>query len=304
MRHGRDCPSIYEDDNRLKSVDRRSSSRFKRINDPNVERAQVATWKNNPTWPTHVPNGFIPFQPGPPAPGFHSSIQHFPPSLFGARPYIDINQTGIPYHMNEGADRFTGHGHPFGWHHPADDSCPPQMQGWDGSNSFYGDKSQLYARPDWDHNGHLVGGRGWSMNADMWRGQSPSMTAEFSVNQEVADESRVAYSSLQPKSEVDHLQHVSDDAIHSKQYNDPPDDKSITASIKTKLGKTSSDKRLNNNSHSLISYLSRLEVSSDLMHPELYKNVKNILTAGNSTGMYSTFMEKNAEVPFIFDVLL
>lgn len=287
MRHGRDSPSIYEDDNRLKSMDRRSSSRFKRINDPNVERG---TWKNNPTWPTHVPNGFIPFQPGPPAPGFHSGIQHFPPSsLFGARPYIEINQSGIPYHMNEAADRFTVHGQPFGW---------------DGSNSFYGDKSQLYARPDWDHNGHLVGGRGWAMNAEMWRGQSPSMPAEFSVNQEVADESRGAYSSLQTKSEVDHLpKHVSDDAIHLKQYNDPPDDKSIAASIKTKPVKTSY-KRLSNNRHSLLTYLSRLEISSDLMHPELYKDVRNILTAGNPTGMYSTSMEKDAEVSFIFDVLL
>lgn len=296
MRHGRDSPSIYEDENRMKSVDRRSSSRFKRINDPNVERGQGVTWKNSPTWPAHVPNGFIQFQPGPPAPGFHSGIQHFPPSsLFGARPYMDINQTGIPYHMNEGADRFAGHGHPFGWHHPADDSCHPQMQGWDGSNSFYGDKSQLYVRPDWDHNGHLVGGRGWpSLNAEMWRGQSPSMTAEFSVNQEVADESRGAYSSLQPKSEVNHLQHVSDDAILSKQYKDPPDDKSVAAaaSIKTKLGKTSY-KRLDNSCHSLIAYLSRVEISSDLMHPELYKDVRNILTAGNS-------IEENAEVPFIF----
>lgn len=139
MRHGRDSPSLYEDDNRNKSGDRRSNSRYKR-NDPNIERGQGMPWKNGPAWPAPVPNGFIPFQHGPPAPGFHSSIQHFPPpSLFGARPYMD---SGIPYHMHEVAERFTGHGHPFGWHHPAEDACPPQMQGWDASNSIFGDKSQ------------------------------------------------------------------------------------------------------------------------------------------------------------------
>lgn len=297
MRHGRDSPSIYEDDNRIKSVDRRSSSRYKRNNDANIERGQGVTWKNNPTWPAPVPNGFIPFQHGPPAPGFHSGIQHFPPpSLFGARPYMEINQTGIPYHMHEVADRFTGHGNPFGWHHSADDSCPPQMQGWDGSNSFYGDKSQVYVRPDWDQNRHLVGGRGWALNAEMWKGQSASMNVELSVNQEVADESRGEYSSQPPKGEGDHLQHVSGDASHLKQYNDPPDDKSIEASIETKIGRTSIPcKRLNNDNQSLSTYLSRVEISADLMHPELYKDITNILTAGNSTGIYSASMEENAK---------
>lgn len=306
MRHGRDSPSIYEDDNRIKSGDRRSSSRYKRSNDPNIERGQGVTWKNSPTWPAPVPNGFIPFQHGPPAPGFHSSIQHFPPpSLFGARPYMDINQTGIPYHMHEVADRFTGHSHPFGWHHPADDSCPPQMQGWDGSNSFYGDKSQGYVRPDWDQNRHLVGGRGWALNAEMWRGQSVNMNPELSANQEVADESRGAYSSLQPKGDVDHLQHVSGDADQLKQYNDPPDEKSKDASIETKVGRTSLPyKRLNDNGQTLSTYLSRIEISADLTYPELYKDIMNILAAGNSTGMYSSSVDENAKVLFYFDSLL
>ncbi|KAI0492007.1 hypothetical protein KFK09_026272 [Dendrobium nobile] len=297
MRHGRESPSIFEDDNRIKSGDRRPTSRYKRNNDPNIERGPGLTWKNNPTWPAPVPNGFMPFQHGPPAPGFHSGMQHFPPpSLFGARPYMELNQSGIPYQMHEVADRFTSHGHPFGWHHPVDDSGPPQMQGWDGSNALYGDKSQVYMRPDWDQNRNLVGGRGWASNAEMWKGQSASMNVEFSVNQEVADESRGAYSSLQPKNEADHLQHVSDDVTHLKQYNDPPDGKSIGASVDTKLGRSSiPSKSLKNNSEFLSAYLSRDEISAELTHPELYKEIENILTARKSTGIYATSMVENAK---------
>ncbi|XP_020595881.1 uncharacterized protein LOC110035896 [Phalaenopsis equestris] len=296
MRQGRESPSIYEDDNRIKSGDRRSTSRHKRNNDPNIERGQGVTWKNSSAWPAPVPNGFIPFQHGQPAPGFHSGIQHFPPSLFGARPYMEMNQTGIPYHMHEVADRFTAHGHPFGWHHPADDSCPPQMQGWDGSNSFYGDKSQVYVRPDWDQNRHLVGGRGWALNAEMWRGQPGNMSVELSVNQEGADESRGAHCSLQPKTEVDRLQHLSGDASQLKQYTAPPNDKSVEASIETKLAKTSLPYQgLNNNSQSLSVYLSRLEISADLVYPELYKDIRNILTAGNSTVICTSSMDENTK---------
>ncbi|KAK8956154.1 hypothetical protein KSP40_PGU018675 [Platanthera guangdongensis] len=293
MRHGRDSPSLYEDDNRIKSGDRRSNNRYKRNNDPNIERGQGMAWKNGPAWPAPVPNGFIPFQHGPPTPGFHSGIQHFPPpSLFGARPYMD---SGIPYHMHEVAERFTGHGHPFGWHHPAEDACPPQMQGWDASNSIFSDKSQSYGRPGWDQNRHLVGGRGWELNPEMWKGQNSSINTEFPAPQDPADESTV-HSNLKNKSEVDQLQHVSGDAVHLKQCVDPPDTKSAEVSTDTELRKTLLiSKKLDNNIQCLSSYLSKIDISVDLVHPELYKDIKNILMAGNSTVISDASMDEKAK---------
>ncbi|KAK8935806.1 hypothetical protein KSP39_PZI013622 [Platanthera zijinensis] len=293
MRHGRDSPSLYEDDNRIKSGDRRSNNRYKRNNDPNIERGQGMAWKNGPAWPAPVPNGFIPFQHGPPTPGFHSGIQHFPPpSLFGARPYMD---SGIPYHMHEVAERFTGHGHPFGWHHPAEDACPPQMQGWDSSNSIFSDKSQSYGRPGWDQNRHLVGGRGWELNPEMWKGQNASINTEFPAPQDPADES-IVHSNLKNKSEVDQLQHVSGVAVHLKQCVDPPDTKSAEVSTDTELRKTLLiSKKLDNNIQCLSSYLSKIDISVDLVHPELYKDIKNILMAGNSTGISDASMDEKAK---------
>ncbi|PKA58955.1 hypothetical protein AXF42_Ash001048 [Apostasia shenzhenica] len=301
VRHGVDSPS-YDDDSRIKSGDRRSSSRYRRGNDSNTERGQGMAWKNGPTWNSTVQNGFIPFQHGPPAPGFPSSIPHFPPpSLFGARPYVEMNQSGIPYHMHDVADRFPGHGHPFGWHHPVDDSCPPQLQGWDG-NSLFGDKSQLYGRPNWDPNRHLTGGRGWELNAELWKGQNANMSPEISAPQkELAEESRGANACLESHSDVDHLEHVPDDATPMKRYNDPQnprDNNSLEVSLGKKFEKTSLPlKKAKDDNRILCNYLAKIEISDELVHPDLYKQLSGLLsTVGGSAGIDNTPNDADSKI--------
>ncbi|KAH0448746.1 hypothetical protein IEQ34_022546 [Dendrobium chrysotoxum] len=291
-RRAMDNSSTYEDDMRITSGDCRSNGRYRSC-DPNMERAQGGAWKNGPNWSAPLPNGFIPFQPGHPAPGF--TMQHFPPPLFGSRPYVEINQTGIPYHMHEVADRFPGQGHPFGWHHHVDDSCPPQIHGWDGGNSLFGDKSQVYRRPDWNRNRHLIGGRGWELNAEILKGQSSSI-AEFSSPQEQTDESRGAYPNLESNSGVENLRHASDAAAHVKQLNDPPDNKSVEACLETKLKRTSQfQKKFSGDSLNLYNYFSKIEISADLMHPELYKEVKDLLASVNFTDIYNVSKDEDAK---------
>ncbi|XP_020694807.1 zinc finger CCCH domain-containing protein 13 isoform X2 [Dendrobium catenatum] len=291
-RRGMDNSSTYEDDMRITSGDCRSNGRYRSC-DPNMERAQGGAWKNGLNWSAPLPNGFIPFQHGHPSPGF--TIQHFPPPLFAARPYPEINQTGIPYHIHEVADRFPGQGHPFGWHHHVDDSCPPQIHGWDGGNSLFGDKLQAYRRPDWNRNRHLTGGRGWDLNAEILKGQSSSI-AEFSSPQEQTDESKGAYPNLESNNGVENLRSASDVAAHVKQLNDPPDNKSVEACLETKLKRTSQfGKKFSGDSLNLCNYFSKIEISADLLHPELYKEVKDLLASVNFTDIYNVSKDEDAK---------
>ncbi|CAA3013897.1 Hypothetical predicted protein [Olea europaea subsp. europaea] len=181
-----------------------SNSHNRRIGNPNMGRVQGNDLRGVPNWPSPLVNGFMPFPHGPP---FHSVMQQFHgPPIFGIRSSMELNHPS-PYHMPD-ADRFTGPGRPMGWRNPVDDSCPPPLYGWDSSSAVYGEDSQIYGRPDWDHSRSLPCSRGWETRGDLWKGpyktasiDMPSSDKENGFSQ-IADEPLVDQSIQQAKSEL------------------------------------------------------------------------------------------------------
>ncbi|URE35358.1 hypothetical protein MUK42_17080 [Musa troglodytarum] len=186
VRSGVDYPAVldpYQDDERTRSSDRKSSNCYKRIDDLGFIRGHGNAWKGAPTWPFPDTNGFVPLQHGPP-PGFHPAISPFPaPPLFGVRPPIDLTHGGVSYHMHDEAVRYSGHCEPFGWHNPVDQLSHPHMQMWDGSSDMFKDESHTHGRPEWDENSQLKSSRGWEMGSDMCKKErelfSHSLTDEL-----------------------------------------------------------------------------------------------------------------------------
>ncbi|KAJ6373613.1 hypothetical protein OIU78_029316 [Salix suchowensis] len=144
--------------------DSRANTRYKRgVGDPNLGRGQGNAWRGTPNWASPMPNGYMPFQHGPHG-GFQAMMPHFAsPPLFSARPSMEINHSGIPYHIPD-ADRFSGHLRPLGWHNMMDGSGPSHMHGWDGNNGVFRDEPHAYGQ-EWDQNRHQLNGRA-SMKED------------------------------------------------------------------------------------------------------------------------------------------
>ncbi|KAE8726451.1 Detected protein of unknown function [Hibiscus syriacus] len=152
-----------EEDNRFNN-----SGRYK-SGDLNVRRGHANAWRGAPNWSAPVPNGFIPFQPHG---AFQAMLPQFPsPSLFGVRPSMEINHSGIPYHIPD-AERFNSHLRPMGWQNTMDGSGPAPFHGWDGHNVSFRDEVHLFGHPEWDQSRHPVNGRGWDTGSDVWKGQN------------------------------------------------------------------------------------------------------------------------------------
>ncbi|KAF2315484.1 hypothetical protein GH714_039917 [Hevea brasiliensis] len=167
FRGGVGSPSFLgslDEDGRIKS-----GARYKRSADPNMGRGQGNAWRGAPNWSSSVPNGYIPFQHGPPHGGFQAMMPQFPsPPVFGVRPSMDISHSGIPYHIPD-AERFSSHLRPLGWQNMMEGSGPSHMHGWDGSNGVFRDESHMYGGPEWDQSRHPMNGRGWENSADIWK---------------------------------------------------------------------------------------------------------------------------------------
>ncbi|GMJ14968.1 hypothetical protein HRI_005166000 [Hibiscus trionum] len=170
LRAGIGNPSFtgsLEEDHRFNN-----SGHYKRSGDLNVRRGHANAWRGAPNWLAPVPNGFIPFQPGPPHGGFQAMMPQFPsPSMFGARPSMEINHSGIPYHIPD-AERFNNHLRPMAWQNTMDGSGPAPFHGWDGHNVSFRDEAHMFGPYEWDQNRHPVNGRGWDTNSDVWKGQN------------------------------------------------------------------------------------------------------------------------------------
>ncbi|OMO88383.1 hypothetical protein CCACVL1_08418 [Corchorus capsularis] len=159
--------SLEDDNNRINI-----GGRYKRSGDMNAGRGQANAWRGAPNWPSPVPNGFIPFQHGPPHGGFQAMMPQFPsPSLFGVRPSMEINHAGIPYHIAD-AERFSNHLRPIGWQNMMDGSGPAHLHGWDGNSVVFRDEAHMYGGPEWDQSRHPMNGRGWDTSSDVWKGQN------------------------------------------------------------------------------------------------------------------------------------
>ncbi|CAN8302051.1 unnamed protein product [Cochlearia groenlandica] len=180
-----------EEDNRANT-----GGRYKRGTDSMMGRGQGNVWRGVPSWPSPLPNGFIPFQHVPPHGGFQGMMPQFPtPSLFGVRPSMEMNHQGIPYHIPD-AERFSGHMRPLGWHNMMDGSGASPMHGFFGdmSNSVFRDESNMYGGSEWDQNRRMHG-RGWESSGDEWKNrngdagmEASSMAAKDDNSAQVADD--------------------------------------------------------------------------------------------------------------------
>ncbi|EOY23517.1 Uncharacterized protein TCM_015385 isoform 1 [Theobroma cacao] len=288
FRAGIGSPSFMgslEEDNRINI-----SGRYKRSGDLNVGRGQANAWRGTPNWPSPVPNGFIPFQPGPPHGGYQAMMPQFPsPSLFGVRPAMEINHSGIPFHIPD-AERFSNHLRPMGWQNMMDGSGPPHMHGWDGNNVVFRDEAHMYGGPEWDQNRHPMNGRGWDTSSDVWKGQNgdadlPSTSQkedhpvqappddvydgqERQRSQHESSHSGVQVKSLEIRSDV-----VSPVKESSRSSPEIPHEKAPDSS------KISSDK---DGAHSCQVYLSKLDISTELAGSELYDQCMSLLNAERS----------------------
>ncbi|KAA8520952.1 hypothetical protein F0562_011625 [Nyssa sinensis] len=281
FRTGVDNPLIFgssEDDSRG-----RPHNRNRRIGDSSMGRGQGSAWKGVPNWPSPVANGFIPFQHGPPTVSFHPVMQQFPaPPMFGVRPSMELNHTG--YHIPD-ADRFSGHGRPLGWRNPVDDSCPPPLHGWDANNAIFGDESHIYGRPDWDHNRTLTSGRGWEASGEMWKGQNGGVSTElpsapqkqdYSVHGS-AEEVWTGQSVKQAQNEQNQTG-LRAESFDVNQFSDGLASNNLEASKSvpketTNIPKTSRK----DDDHLWHVYLSKLDISADLTHPELYDQCTRLM---------------------------
>uniref|UniRef100_A0A5B6ZD19 Uncharacterized protein n=1 Tax=Davidia involucrata TaxID=16924 RepID=A0A5B6ZD19_DAVIN len=282
FRTGVDYPLGFgssEDDSRGKS-----NNRHRRVGDFNMGRVQGSAWKGVPNWPSPVANGFIPFQHGPPPVGFHPVMQQFPaPPMFGVRPSMELNHTGLPYHIAD-ADRFSSHGRSLGWRNPVDDSCPP-LHGWDANNGVSRDESHIYGRPDWDHNRTLTSGRGWETSGDMWKGQNGGVSTELPSAPQKQDYSahgptdKVWTGQLgqqnqneenQPGLQAESLDiNQSSDALAMNSLEAPKTVPEETPNI-SKTSRKDDD-------HLWHVYLSKLDISADLTQPELYNQCTSLM---------------------------
>ncbi|KAF8412118.1 hypothetical protein HHK36_000074 [Tetracentron sinense] len=264
----------------------RSSNRHKRSGDLSVGRGQGNTWKGVPNWSSPVTNGFIPFQQGPPHGGFHALLQQFPvPPLFGGRPSMELNHTGVPYHIPD-TDRFSSHGRPFGWRNPVDDSCPPHLHAWDGNSGVFGNESHIYGRPDWNQNRHLMSGRGWETSADMWKGQNGGANMELPTALQKedyplctpADEVWPEQSSQRYRNERNRPG-LRAESIEIKRSSGTLAAKHTSEAPKIIHEKTPEPLKISSDDSACFRhvYLSKLDISADLTHPELYNQCMNLL---------------------------
>ncbi|XP_023532838.1 uncharacterized protein LOC111794890 [Cucurbita pepo subsp. pepo] len=273
FRGGIDIPfdGSLEDDGRLNS-----NSRFRRGNDPG--RIHGNTWRGIPNWTAPLPNGFIPFQHGPPHGSFQSIMPQFPaPPLFGIRPPLEINHSGIPYRLPD-AERFPSHMHPLGWQNMLDGSSPSHLHVWDGNNGMFRDESHIYSGAEWDENRQMMNGRGWESKAEMWKRQSGSLKRELPSHFQ-KDERSVQ----DPVEDVSNREvcDESADTILTKTAEIRPKIPSVKESPNTPelLFETPTplEQSMDDNSKLSCSYLAKLKISTELAYPDLYHQCQRLM---------------------------
>lgn len=289
FRAGVDSPSFVgslEEDGRVNS-----NARYRRSSDPNLVRGHGNAWRGVPNWTAPLPNGFMHFQHGAPHGGFQGMLPQFPaPPIFGVRPSMEINHSGIPYHISD-ADRFSSHLRPLGWQNMMDGSGPSHLHLWDGNNGAFRDETHMYGGAEWDQNRHPMNARGWESSADTWKVHnndvkrdlpSPAQKDDYPVQALVDD--AVAGQAGQISHHEDNLDHgVLAKTVETRSIVTSPPKESMS-----KLGHEKSPVCSKSPSDDVPClshyYLSKLDISPDLAHPELYSQCMSILdTDGSST---------------------
>lgn len=284
FRAGVDSPFVgsLEDDSRVNS-----SSRYRRNGDPNMGRGHNNTWRGVPNWTSPLPNGFIPFQHGPPG-TFQGIMPQFPGPIFGVRPSLDINHSGMPYHIPD-ADRFSSHLRPPGWQNMMDATGPSHLHGWDGSNGVFRDEPHLFGAAEWEQSRHPMNTRGRESSVDTWKGQngdakrdllSPSHKDDYPVQASVDGASAV---------QAGQMSNHEDNHEHGNQGKLSETRSGVISSAEESTPKVIHEKKLESSKSSkgdasCLSryYLSKLDISAELACPELYNQCMSLLDIDQS----------------------
>ena len=270
--------------------DSRGNTRYKRGGDPSLGRGQGNAWRGTPNWSSPMPNGYMPFQHGPAHGGFQAMMPHFPsPPLFSARPSMEINHSGIPYHIPD-ADRFSGHLRPLGWHNMMDGSGPSPMHGWDGNNGVFRDETHAFGQ-EWDQNRHQLNGQGWETGTDMWKAQNGDLNMDLPATSVKEDFPVQAPLENVLAGQAGHL--LQNENIHQMVQAENVETKLAVASAKEPskfMSKTTHEKMpdpsrtqsSDDSFHFARAYLSKLDISTELASPELYSQCMSLLSMEQS----------------------
>ncbi|XP_019415233.1 PREDICTED: uncharacterized protein LOC109326831 isoform X3 [Lupinus angustifolius] len=255
-----------------------SNNRYRRNSEPGFGRFHGGnSWRAVPNWTSPVPNGFVPFPPGPAHRGFQTMMPHFTPQpIFGIRPPID--HAGIPYHIADG-DRFPGHLRPpLGWQNMMDGTGPAHLHGWDSNNGIFRDDPHMYGGSDWDRNKHSTNSHGWESDSETWK-EHNSDTKKDLPSPACKDESVPA---LVDGGVTDQTTKVSPDEHKRDGFHEKSPEPKLGSlispekvplnSLSTTVPEKIPDTSIQSDSTSLLShfYLLKLDISEGLVLPELY----------------------------------
>ncbi|XP_019437389.1 PREDICTED: uncharacterized protein LOC109343510 isoform X2 [Lupinus angustifolius] len=254
-----------------------SNNRYRRNSEPGFGRVHGGnSWRAVPNWTSPIPNGFVPFPPGPAHGGFHTMMPQFTSqSIFGVRPPMD--HAGIPYHIADG-DRFHGHLRPpIGWQNMMDGTVPAHLHGWDSNNGIIRDDPHMYGGSDWDRNRHSTNSHGWESGSETWNEQNSDSKKDLS-SPTCKEESipTLVDNGVTDQSTKISLDERNWDEFHEKS----PETKLASLNFPTKIPLNSSSRAIpekvpdmtQSDSTSFLSrfYLLKLDISEDLVLPELY----------------------------------
>lgn len=256
-----------------------SNSRYRRSSEPGFGRGHGGnSWRAVPNWNSPLPNGFVPFPPGPAHGGFQTMVPQFTSQpLFGVRPPMEVNHAGIPYHIAD-ADRFPGHLRPLGWPNLMDGTGTAHLHGWDSSNGVFRDDPHLYGSSDWDRNRHSANSHGWESGPETWKEQNCDSKKEL-PSPVRKDESVPA---LADNGLTDLTSQMSQDEHNREELAEKSPERKLSSlsspaevqqhSLSSTLLEKEADTLTPSDDTSLFSrfYLSKLDISVDLVSPELY----------------------------------
>ncbi|KAE9587240.1 hypothetical protein Lalb_Chr23g0271551 [Lupinus albus] len=269
-----------------------SNNRYRRNGEPGFGRVHGGnSWRAVPNWTSPIQNGFVPFPPGPAHVGFHTMMPQFTSQpIFGVRPPMD--HAGIPYHIPDG-DRFPSHLRPLpGWQNMMDGTVPAHLHGWDSNNGIIRDDPHMYGGSDWDRNRHSTNSHGWESGSETWNEQNSDSKKDLS-SPTCKDESvpTLVDNGVTDQSTKISLDEHNRDEFHEKS----PETKFSSLNFPTEVPLNSSFKTIpekvpdttQNDSTSFLSrfYLLKLDISEDLVLPELYNQCMCTLNADKNSSI-------------------
>lgn len=287
FRDGLDRPCLGSLDDNVRDS---PNPRYRRNNDPGFGRGLGSSWRGFPNWTLPMPNGFVPFQNGPPPGGFQAMIPQFPSQpLFGVRPPMEVNHAGIPYHIPDGG-RFSGHMRSFGWQTMIDSTIPYRFHGWEGNNGVFRD-DHVYGGSDWDQNRHLANSCGWISGSETWKERNAELKKDLPspASQEESVPFPVDDGLTEPAFQMSQDEnnwsgvHEKGPETRASSFGSPekvPMNSSPTiVPEKVPITSTPSD----NTSLFSRNYLSKLDISAELALPELYDQCMCLLNVERIT---------------------